>query len=150
MVRAVIIYSIMILYQYYSSFCQALFRYTTHLRHISIFKDCYRRLDFRYVTIGIIIICWQQKNMRDQLNIIKIRKYLKSQRIFHIVIGKIQNTINEYPDSKFILKNGELEDYLEITKGLDKIIDFCQCKFDSLYKENKSKEILEIFNTILQ
>ena len=43
-----------------------------------------------------------------------------------------------------------LEDYLEITKGLDKIIDFCQCKFDSWYKENKSKEILEIFNTILQ
>jgi len=65
-------------------------------------------------------------------------------------LAKIQNTINEYPDNKFILKNGELEDYLEITKGLDKIIDFCQCKFDSWYKENKSKEILEIFNTILQ
>lgn len=37
----------------------------------------------------------------------------------------------KYTDNFFILKEGTLENYLGITKGLDKVIEFCESQFES-------------------
>jgi putative ATP-dependent endonuclease of OLD family len=64
----------------------------------------------------------------------------------------IMNTIaSKYTEKIFILKEGELEDYLGISpKGLKSVIIFCETSFLNWYETNPSKEEIEsIFSKIL-
>lgn len=60
----------------------------------------------------------------------------------------------KYADNVYILQNGELEDYLGIDKGLDKIIDFCnklstnETVIAPSHKEKLDHIINKIFNII--
>ncbi len=67
---------------------------------------------------------------------------------------KIERRINaKYKKRLYILKHGELEDYLGIaSKGLDQIIDFCEKDFDLWTKskvfQEKSRELKKIAGSI--
>jgi predicted ATP-dependent endonuclease of OLD family len=63
----------------------------------------------------------------------------------------ITDLIDRYPSNIFILKEGELEDYLQISNSLEQVIYFCQNRFNSWYNNDpRSKEISNIFSKILQ
>lgn len=57
-----------------------------------------------------------------------------------------------YIDRVYILKEGDLEDYLGITKDLSRVIDFCQNKYEEWIKNQSSKrdELIGIFESILK
>jgi predicted ATP-dependent endonuclease of OLD family len=52
------------------------------------------------------------------------------------VISKIEN---EYLNNTFILKEGDLESYLGIQKGLEHVIDFCRNNLATYFSQNNSK-----------
>jgi len=57
----------------------------------------------------------------------------------------------EYKKGIFILKHGELEDYLSITKGLESTIEFCkEDSFNEWRLANKNQEKLSEFEEIFR
>lgn len=61
------------------------------------------------------------------------------------VITKIEA---EYPAGTFILKEGDLEIYLEIQKNLSNVIDFCQTSIKTYLADNTNSKVKEL-KTIL-
>lgn len=59
-----------------------------------------------------------------------------------------------YKDKIFILKQGELEDYINIEKGLEHVIEFCRTNIEKYFNKKSSKPYLQelkiIFDNILK
>lgn len=68
---------------------------------------------------------------------------------YNKVIEKIEE---KYKEGIFILKKGELEDYLGIKKGMGEMINFCSSNFDNWLKDSgvitERQEVEQIFNYI--
>jgi hypothetical protein len=68
--------------------------------------------------------------------------------------ASFESTITtKYNEKIFVLKNGELEDYLKIgkSKKMEQIVEFCKSDFNQWY-QNQTTEVTElqnIFNKIL-
>ena len=67
-----------------------------------------------------------------------------------------EEIINLYDEGVFILKEGDLEDYLKISKDLMNVISFCQNNFETWIEKEKEtrtnsklSELEEIFKKIL-
>jgi predicted ATPase len=55
---------------------------------------------------------------------------------------------SEYSNKTFILRDGDLEHYLEIEKDLAEVINFCSCRLQQYLLNDKSLEIREIVRQI--
>ena len=61
--------------------------------------------------------------------------------------GWQERVIQEYGNQTYILQNGDLENYLNIKKGLDNVIEFCQKDMEN-YFNSTSVQVSEIKNLL--
>jgi hypothetical protein len=85
-----------------------------------------------------------------------ILEYLKEQDNLPVFNKIKEEIINLYDDRVFILKHGDLEDYLSISKDLTNVVSICQNDFNAwIVKEeafgtaSKVYELTTIFQKIL-